>query len=640
MPNKKILVLIIISAIISGCGISAKNRLHDKGISPEREKYSQAEKAFAQRDYKKAEKLYSEFIKIYKDSSLIPEALLKTGLINETENKNHSLDIYRKIISVYKNSDAAVEASIRGGNLLIGKKEYAKAVLFCNKILNSYISDDDAVRILYVKGNALFYEKKYDETIKIYWKIYELDNSQYMSLRPLLIRSASRMSEYQLLSASSVFLIFYAIGLFKKHYAMLLTREKQFSKAKEVLNDIVNLYPETKTAEEAENEIKLIQNKNSFKIGCILPLSGKFQAFGEMALKGIQLALSKFNSENPGISLRLLVENNNSSEDGSEKAALKLAEKGVSAIIGPFHTGEKAAQVAQKSSIPIMVMTHSPSITIDRDFVFRNFITPQMQARALVTYSKEILNIDSFAILYPDEPYGKKFMSIFWNTVDENNGRITGVEKYDPNSTDYSEAIKKITGLYYKDLRKLPEKIEEGEEKILKEPEEEKLESVVDFQAVFIPDGPAKAGSIAPQLAYFDVKNVIFLGPNLWKNEKLIQYSEGYLNKAVFTSLFYDKSSNSVSKNFTDSFESVFGDKPGFIEAVSYDSAMIVFESARNAESASPSIIRDVIASTPLFQGATGSAFFDLNGECVKDLILLEADSHGIRQINSNRDNL
>lgn len=376
-----------------------------------------------------------------------------------------------------------------------------------------------------------------------------------------------------------------------------------------------------------------------------------------MAFRGIQLALSEFKSENKDITIRLLVENNESMDSKSGEAAQKLIDKGVSAIIGPFHTADHAAEVAEKNSTPIIVMTHRPMITENRNFVFRNFITQKMQAKALVEFSKDILNINTFAVLYPDEPYGEKFKEIFWDAVDESNGKIMGVEKYNPDSTDYSGAIKKITGLFYEDLRALPENEEEEviesmdeetplmeetsqddqtaeELKTPEEEEEKELESIVDFKAVFIPDGPAKAGSIAPQFAYFDVKDVVFLGPNLWESQDLIEYSEGYLNKAVFTSLFSDKSSNPVSMEFSSSYESIFGAKPGLIEAISYDSAMIIFNSARDSKAASPALVRDAIANTPVFHGATGKTSFGVNGECIKELLLLEADSRGIREIN------
>jgi hypothetical protein len=57
---------------------------------------------------------------------------------------------------------------------------------------------------------------------------------------------------------------------------------------------------------------------------------------------------------------------------------------------------------------------------------------------------------------------------------------------------------------------------------------------------------------------------------------------------------------------------------------------MIIFNSVKKAGSASPKLIRDSIISTPVFDSITGPTFFEITGECVKELIILKADSDNI----------
>lgn len=638
MPIKKYFIIAIVSLFMVGCAAPKKTDFYDKSLKEDEESYLKAEKAFNNHDYNLAIELYKIFFENHKNSKFMPHALFKFALINEKRDKDLSLDIYNGIIKNYPQTDISLQASLKASNILIERAKYDEALELCNKALKDNLSDDEEARVYYVKANAFFHKKNYLKTVEIYSKIYIKNPDQYFVIRQFIQKSASKMTKEELIESSKIFLKPDARAIFKKYFAFILIRDKQFLKAKQVLNEIIKNYPITKTALEAKKELALLKNKNRFKIGCILPLSGKFKAFGEMALKGIQLALSDFAADHPEILIRLVVEDNSSTEEGSVVAAKNLVGKGVSAVIGPFHTAKGATKICQKNSTPIITMTHIPDITKNQDYVFRNFITPEMQANALVSYSMNVLKINRFAILYPDEPYGEKFMNSFWNAINQNKAIITGVEKYEPDTTDYSDAIKKLTGLKIDELRQLPlddEEVEldEAGETYGAKIKEEELEPIIDFEAVFIPDGPSKAGSIAPQLAYFDITDAILLGPNLWKSNDLIDYSEGYLNKAVFTALFYSDSNNFVSTKFTKSFESLFGQKPEFVEAISYDTAFFVFSSAKNAESPSPAIIKDVLLSTSVFKGVTGSTYFDNEGECVKEIVLLEADSRGIREI-------
>ncbi len=655
MPNKILFICFTLIFILSSC-TSIKKESIDKTILKEgRKSFEAAEQAFTSKNYEKAKILYKIFIDKHPESSLLPEAYLKSGLISELENKKAALDIYLDIIKKYPDSAAAQEAVIRAGNIFIDEGKYDSALKIAEDFLSKHISDYDRTRILYIKIKALLYNNKPYEAIEICKRIIEIDPDKYQNIRPFISKAASVFNKKQLLKAESLFKNQDAVALMKKYFAVLLLREKKFKEAAKILNDIINEYPYTETAEEAKIELENILSRNKWKIGCILPLSGQFQTFGEMGMKAIQLAVSNFNASNPEIEIKLFIEDNNSLESGSEKAALNLAEKKVSVIIGPFHTGNTAAEVAEKYKIPIMIMTHKPDITKDRTFVFRNFVTPSMQAMALVGYAKNILKKESFAVLYPKESYGKNFMNAFWDAVDIHNCTITGVESYDPDASDFSKSIKKLTGLYYKELRKIEEENEENNENISYEEmeidseispgqnieipseEEKEIEPVIDFQAIFIPDGSAKAGSIAPQLAYFDVTDILYLGPNLWQSSELSDYSEGYIKEAIFTTLFYNESIKPAAKRFTQSYEAVFEEKPGFIQAIIYDSAMFVFSAAMNAGVPSPESIRNSLVETPFFHGVTGNTSFDIKGECKKEITLLNFKNNKTKEIKIER---
>ena len=70
-------------------------------------------------------------------------------------------------------------------------------------------------------------------------------------------------------------------------------------------------------------------------------------------------------------------------------------------------------------------------------------------------------------------------------------------------------------------------------------------------------------------------------------------------------------------------FEQTFKEKPGFIEAVAYDSAMILFKIVSRPDIRYRSSIKNALINLNDFQGVTGITSFHNNGEAKKRLYLL-----------------
>ena len=290
-----------------------------------------------------------------------------------------------------------------------------------------------------------------------------------------------------------------------------------------------------------------------------------------------------------------------------------------------------------------MTLTQKDNITSIGDYVFRNFITPQMQVRNIVDYTISTLGVDRFAILYPDETYGITFMNLFWDELIANGGKIVGVESYNPQHTDFADPIKKLVGLYYE----IPEDLKETAKLELsetgdssdqnqmlnprntdknnsqKDADEDEPEAIVDFDAVFIPDYPKTAGLIIPQLAFYDVKGVYLLGTNLWHSEVLIKMAPQYVQGAIMPDGFFAGSAAPVVQDFVSVFEETYQEKPGFIEAIVYDSAMILFSVLAQPDIRFKSDLKNKLISMETYMGVTGPTDFDENGEAQKQLHLL-----------------
>ena len=285
------------------------------------------------------------------------------------------------------------------------------------------------------------------------------------------------------------------------------------------------------------------------------------------------------------------------------------------------------------STTIVMMEKTSPSY-------FRNFITPKMQVQALTAFMIESLGLYRFAILYPDENYGTTFMNLFWDQLLESGGVVVGAEAYEPKQTDFSDPIKKLVGLYYEipdDLKAQVVSETKTDEGVLSEnpeddpnenntaesDEEEEPESIVDFDAIFIPDSPKKAGLIIPQLAYYDIKDVYLLGTNLWHSESLIKIADQYVQGAIMPDGFFAGSKSPQVRNFVELFKNTYQETPEFIEAILYDSAMILFQVVSEPSIRFRSEIRDGLLNMNDYPGVTGMTRFDENGDVLRRLYLL-----------------
>lgn len=454
------------------------------------------------------------------------------------------------------------------------------------------------------------------------------------------------------------------MGLLLYRLGMAFILDENYDDAWDVLKAFVEQFPEHPDHRDALDLIQSLTERarfTPFSVGCVLPLSGSYAIFGQRALDGIELALSQAGDMNPGLPLRIIVKDSRSDPGASVQAVGELDQQKVGAILGPMSVADAAAASAQTRGIPILVFTQREGVTDVGPYVFRNFITPQMQVTSLVSFAMEELGVKRFAILYPDENYGRRYMNLFWDQVVEHGGVVNSVEAYDPAGTDFAKPIKKMTGLFYdipKDLtgagrpRTRPPRftltadstrsggnvIDDPVERISGIPldretidelgrrhpdRDDKWNPVVDFDALFIPDAPKKAGLVIPQLAYYDIRGIYLLGTNLWNSKTLLEMSGDYMKDALITDSFFAESRSETVKDFVAAFQHTYGRVPGIIEAVAYDSAMMVFQTMRQTASNSRRDLQQALLQINDFEGVTGRTGFAQNGEAKKDLQML-----------------
>jgi branched-chain amino acid transport system substrate-binding protein len=411
----------------------------------------------------------------------------------------------------------------------------------------------------------------------------------------------------------------------------------------------------------------------SVAMGLLLPLSGPFAIYGDEVLRGVELGMGLFNKSEIEPNIELVIRDTKGNEEDAVAGVEDLADREeVMAIIGPLASAESTAAVkrAQDLGVPIISLTQKQGITREGDMVFRNYLTPSKEVGAVLNKCMKDMGMKNFGIFYPDNTYGRFFMNLFWDRVEEMGGSITAVESYKAGETDFADGIKRMVGLYYPrpesvsrrlETMKILEALEEKEyshywedepwyiivpkeeiknlfkeeEEIMESPvrisvpqdeaekEEEGPEPIVDFDAVFIPDSSEQVALITPQFPFYNVFNVTFVGTSLWLSDELLDSAGGYVQGAMFPVGFFPGNDSEIVKGFVESYKESFESEPGALAANSYDTMWFIKDILSENLISNRIDLQEALLEHGPVKGVTGEISFDEQGEVEKDPVLL-----------------
>jgi ABC-type branched-subunit amino acid transport system substrate-binding protein len=608
--------------------------------APGRELFEKAEGLYRSNLPAQALEAYRRYLDRYPQGPMAPAALLKIGRLQaEKADFSSARTSFTRLIADYPDSALVDEAKTATLQTYYLEGQFEEVIQLASVFLEELTRPGQIARTYTLLGDTYTAMASVEDAIYFYTMAYKaVQPDEGAAILDKLKAAVVQLETDEILAL----LEFIQDDPPRADLMLQLARnyaaEAAYDDALRVLTDFIALFPEHENAAEAERLMAEISEKTFYHrtmVGCLFPLSGRYKAYGERALKGVEYAMAEYSRRSNDPPVQLVIKDTRSDPKRAVAAARELVQERVAAIIGPLISAEHVAAIAQENRIPIITITQKEKITEIGEYVFRNFLTPEMQVKRLVSYAAEVLDVTQFAILYPEEKYGFTFMNLFWDEVIRHNGRIVGVEAYNPNHTDFAEPIKKLVGLHYDvpaDLQEIvrppepeesPPEPDEAAAQEDKRKEEEGPEAIVDFEAVFIPDAPNKTGLIIPQLAFYDIEDVYLMGTNLWHSSKLIEMARDYVQGAIMPDGFFPDGRNRLVQEFVRRFDTTYGHRPGVIEATTYDTATILFQILKRPDIRSRNGIKNELLGVRNFAGMTGTTSFDETGEARKELTLL-----------------
>ncbi len=577
-----------------------------------------------------------------KDTDIASEAAFTLGTYYQKNNEpEKALSYYENILNSNVHSKLDGKSLAEASKIYFQKGDMSSALTMTTRGLKLFnLSNSEKLEIHKVQYNIYEQNKDATKQIESLSRLVKLETDphkkQFGEEKAMALVENLSFSEKKALITNKKI-----IKLARSRAAFVLGQEQmglQKNRSATVLfQEASELAPQAAWNKEAVKSVSLIAQVSEVNpniVGVILPLTGRHAVYGKKALDGIRLG-----SANSGLQLKVI------DSQGLPARALKAVDELVYqhqaiAIIGSLMS-KTALPVARRSNelgIPNISLSQKNDITNVGDYVFKNALSYKSQVKAILDVATKEYGYKKFGILFPNDPYGTGMSNAFWDEANERNLKIVTAERYSSDTKSYTKAIKRLVGTYFVGARE-----DEYKEKLSEWYDEQKsinirtvapddiLSPIVEFDALFIPDGTKALGQIAPLLAYENVRGIKLLGTSLWNTNNLITRSQGLAEKSIFADTHLENSSSYKNTEFYNLFLSQYQRSPGVFDIMGYDTGLIIKKLLASGTK-NRNKLRDSIANLNNFPGAVGKLNVLSNGEILRPMVALTVDNGKITE--------
>ena len=530
---------------------------------------------------------------------------------------------FKSLTTEFPQSPLFNEAKFRMGICYTRLKRPQDAIRILNELFSTFLSSSRMVQIFTLLGDNYLELKERLTALHWYGKGLLIPGPPNEELRKKVksILDASH-SEEELKSVESLYHGAYAGGYAKLKLAQIAKGQGNDLVAKRYLAELEKEYRGMDYLVQARLifETTSPAQKSKYTVGLILPLTGVQGPFGERALQGIQTAVKE--TDAPLLSLAIRDSKGNPEEAEKLVEELVNVEK-VIAIIGPLLSTDVdgAAKKAQELRVPLLSLSQKEFPSGKGDFLFQNSLSPSEQIQTLVTFAIKELELRTFAVFYPNSPYGLYFKNLFSQEISRRGAKLLGSVVYQEGQTDFSQGIK---GFFKIRVLSKPD---------AKRKKEDEFKPLLSVDGIFIPDTHDRVGLILSQMAYYDVKGT-FLGTNSWNGPGLISIAGKAAEGAIFVDAFLSKDPSSSVAQFVEEFRKSFQRDPETLEALSYDVAKLIKETLQSKSVSSPLQLQEELHQVKSFKGVTGLKGFGEDGKSIRTLSILTVKKGKIERIS------
>jgi branched-chain amino acid transport system substrate-binding protein len=344
-------------------------------------------------------------------------------------------------------------------------------------------------------------------------------------------------------------------------------------------------------------------------IGEFGSLTGTTATFGISTKNGIDMAIDAINQAGGllGKKVRVIVEDDQGRPEEAQTVVTKLINSDqVVAVLGEVASSRTmaAAPLAQQNGIPmISPSSTNPKVTEIGDYIFRVCFIDPFQGLVMAKFASNTLKLKNVAILRDiKNDYSVGLADVFVDNFKKLGGNIVADESYSEGDTDFSAQLTSIRS---------------------RKPD-----------AIFLPGYYTEVGLVARQAKKLGLA-VPLLGGDGWDSPRLIEIGGADLNGSYFSNHYSVDDPSPAIQKFVGDYKARFGATPDALAGLGYDSANILFDAIRRANSTDGAKIRDALAATKDFAGVTGKITIDEHRNAVKPAVVLEVKNGALQYVET-----
>lgn len=346
-------------------------------------------------------------------------------------------------------------------------------------------------------------------------------------------------------------------------------------------------------------------------VGVLLPLSGRFQGFGESCLRGIRVALGALEGKTPA--LRVVILDTHGEPAQAAAAYQKLAaDPGIVAVLGPMISADVDAVAAYAQGFDLPTFSFSPQPIAAGGPMFRFSLTKEDQASALARHAVGELGLRRIAMFHPDDPYAREISSYFRIAVEGLGGQVVADVAYTPGKNDLQAEAKRLAA------------------KVGAKPDRPPA-----IDAIFIPETADRLGMLTSYLAFVDIRGVQLLGGSGWDRPQELLAAGQNVNGGAFVDGFFLYSFRPEVRAFVDQYRDAFHGDPGAVEAYGYDAASFVKSLVMAGATTRQALLAE-LRRPHLYAGATGETAIAAGGRLQKGMFVLRVEDGTVREVESD----
>lgn len=325
------------------------------------------------------------------------------------------------------------------------------------------------------------------------------------------------------------------------------------------------------------------------KIAAIFAETGIATSHNAPHIQMVKLAVEEINNQGGllGRPAELIIIDNKSTPIGSTIAAKKAVQLRVPAVIGASWSSHslQMASVLQQAEIPMITgSSTNPKITRIGNYIFRTCFIDSFQAKSMAEFAYIDLGARTAGVLeIINEEFSLTLAELFVSSFQEYDGKVILNESYENNAVDFSNILQKVKTL---------------------QPD-----------VVYVPGYVRDSGLLIKQAVSLGIQRT-FLGADGWAGSLIYNYGGDALEGNYYSAHWHPEVNFPQSVQLQKLYKQKYGSEISNMNApLTYDAVMLLADSIRRANSLDPKKIRDAIAETKGFQGATGNITLDEQGD-------------------------